>query len=222
MDLASERLDGDFPDDILDELRSRSRVRSFPKGAALMLEGARSGRVLLLLEGRVKVSRLTEDGREIIVSIREPRELLGDLSLLSDRPHTATVTAMEPVRALCVEGDDFLSLLKEHPRAGLALLVVQAGRLVEADMDRMELGTQDVTGRVARRLAELASRFGEKTADGIRLALPISQRELASWTGASREGVSKALQTLRHKGLIKIHRRGATILDLEALGRVAS
>ena len=67
------------------------------------------------------------------------------------------------------------------------------GRLRDADRKRIEFGAYDTTGRVAARLVELAERFGEPTEDGLRIGLPFSQDELAGWTGASREAVSKAL-----------------------------
>jgi CRP-like cAMP-binding protein len=74
---------------------------------------------------------------------------------------------------------------------------------------------------VARRLVELAERYGEQTGETIRITLPISQEELAGWAGASREAITKALHDLRAVGLIQTHRRHITVLDAEQLGQMA-
>ena len=85
----------------------------------------------------------------------------------------------------------------------------------------MEFGTHDTLGRVARRLVELTGRYGEADGDGLRITLPLSQEELAGWTGSSREAVVKALRTMRSRGWIATARREIRVLDLDALERRA-
>jgi CRP-like cAMP-binding protein len=92
-----------------------------------------------------------------------------------------------------------------------------SSRLRDADEKRIEFSAYDSVGRVARRLVEMAARFGDPQDQGLRITLPLSQEELAGWTGSSREAVSKALQSLRSKGLIETERRAVTILDLPRL-----
>jgi len=97
-----------------------------------------------------------------------------------------------------------------------------AGRLRYADSQQTQFATHDVVGRVAQRLIELGERFGEPGANGsIEIALPLSQEELASWTGASREAVSKALQLLRSVHIVATGRKHITVLDPDALRRRA-
>ncbi len=93
------------------------------------------------------------------------------------------------------------------------------GKLRDADRKRIEFGAHDTTGRVAARLVEMAERFGEPTPDGVRIALPFSQDELAGWIGASREAVSKALGVLRSAGAIRTSRMSVIVRDLDALRR---
>jgi CRP-like cAMP-binding protein len=98
-----------------------------------------------------------------------------------------------------------------------------AQRLRDADRKRIEFGAQDSTGRVAARLVELAERFGTGSSDGeIKIALPLSQDELAGWVGSSREAVSKALGVLRSAGWIRTSRMSVVVLDLPALRRRAA
>ena len=200
-------------------LRSRAVPRRFRKGQALFHEGGSSDRVIALLEGRAKVSTMTDEGREIVLAFRGPGDLLGELSAIDGQPRSASVEAIEPVEALAIAPADFRSFLTEHPEIGLMLLETLSRRLRDADRKRVEYGAHDTVGRVAARLLELAERYGEPDSRGIRIALPISQEELAGWTGASREAVSKALKTLREAGWVLTERRRITVCDPEALRR---
>jgi CRP/FNR family cyclic AMP-dependent transcriptional regulator len=157
----------------------------------------------------------------VIVAVRGPGDLLGELSAIDDESRAATVITLEPVDALLVAGPAFAAFLERRPRAALVMLRMVAARLRYADTQQADFATHDVVGRVAHRLVELAERFGAAGADGIEVELPLSQEELAGWTGASREAVSKALQLLRSLRIVETGRRHVTVLDLEALRRRA-
>ncbi len=206
------------PEEIAD-LRAGARVRRWPRGATVFREGDTSDWVLVLTSGRAKVSSYTAAGTEVVLAVRGPGALLGDMSAIDGEPRSGTVTALEPLEGLVVA--DFSGFLNAHGRVAVLLLRLITGRLRDADRKRIEYGAFDTTGRVATRLVELAERYGEPTSTGVRVALPLSQDELAGWTGASREAVSKALRSLRARGLIETGRRRVTIHDLEALRRRA-
>ena len=200
----------------------RGRRRRYPGGTALFREGEQSEGILVVLRGRVKVSFFTDEGREIVLSVRGPGDLLGELSTIDGEPRSATGTALGPVEALLVGADDFAAILEEHPRVGVLLLKMLSRRLREATRRRIEYGAFDTLGRVASRLVELADQYGEDSPAGVRILLPLTQVELAGWVGASREAVSLALRTLRRQGCVETHRRGITVLDREALRRQAA
>jgi CRP/FNR family transcriptional regulator, cyclic AMP receptor protein len=200
-------------------LRSRAVPRSFRKGQAVFHEGGSSDRVVVLVKGRVKVSTTTAEGKEIVLAFRGPGDLLGELSAIDGQPRSASVEAIERVEALAVAAPDFRAFLVDHPELGLMLLEMLGRRLRDADRKRVEYGAHDTVGRVAARLLELAEEYGEEDPKGIRIGLPISQEELAGWTGASREAVSRALQTLRSAGWVVTERRRITVCDPEALRR---
>ena len=103
----------------------------------------------------------------------------------------------------------------------MELIRVLANRLRDADRKRLEFAALNTLGRVAGRLQELGERFGEDTPDGIEVALPLSQEQLASWCGASREATVKALAALRTLDCIATGRRSVLIRDLHALRRHA-
>jgi CRP/FNR family cyclic AMP-dependent transcriptional regulator len=204
----------------IEQLRVRGRRRHWPRGATLFSEGAPSDGVIILLTGRVKVYSLTELGGEVVLAVRGPGSLLGDLAAIDDRPRSATVTALEPVDALVLTAAAFTGYLEMAPRVTLVLLRMLTGRLRDADRKRVEFGAHDTLGRVARRLVELAERFGERDGEGVRITVPFTQDELAGWVGSSREAVTKSLSRLRARGYIHTQRRTITVLDLDALRRL--
>ena len=195
--------------------------RRFGSGAVVFSEGDVSNRVVLVLSGRLKVSVCSEDGREVVLGYREGGDVLGEFTALDGEPHLATVTAVEPTEALVLPADRFVEALEERPEAAMELLRSVIGRLRDADRKRLEFASLDSTGRLARRLVELAERYGEAEGDGVRITLPITQQELAGWVSTSREAVSKGLHRLRERGLIDVQRRSVTVLDLEGLRRRA-
>jgi CRP/FNR family cyclic AMP-dependent transcriptional regulator len=215
-DQGDEFLDRLSPGEVAD-LERRARRRRWPRGAILIHEGERSDWVLVLLTGRAKVSSFSKDGSEVVLAIRGPGALLGELAALDPRPRSATISALEPLEALVVAPEEFRAFLQTNGRVAFLLLRMLTRRLRDADRKRVEFGTYDTTGRVAQRLVELAARFGEQDDSGVRITLPLSQEELAGWTGSSREAVSKSLRALRARGWITTGRRAITVLDLEAL-----
>jgi CRP-like cAMP-binding protein len=203
------------------ELIQHRRPRRLPAGAPLFIEGTRSDAVIVLVSGRVKVFTSAEDGTEVILAVRGPKGLLGELTAIDGQPHSASVRSLEPVEFLSVRSREFIAFLHAHPRTMWLLLRIVTDRLRDADRKRIEYGVYDTLNRVARRLVELVDRFGESTPSGIRISLPLTQDELASWVGASREAVTKAFRTLRTDGCVRTQRRTVTVTDIEGLRRRA-
>jgi CRP/FNR family cyclic AMP-dependent transcriptional regulator len=192
-------------------------VRSFPRRSMLMFEHEPGERVMILLAGRVKASRLDQDGRELILSVRDPGDVLGELAFIDGHPRLATVTALEPVTALVIPSRAFRSHLERTPRVAVALLQVVTRRFRDTTLKREQFTASDTIGRLAARIVELADRYGTPTDRGVVIILPLSHEELGGWTGASRAGVAHALQTLRRLGWIETERRRVVVRDLEAL-----
>jgi CRP/FNR family transcriptional regulator, cyclic AMP receptor protein len=191
--------------------------RAYGANVTLVHQGDDGGPVLVVLRGQVKIVKLAEGGREAIVSVRGAGDLVGELAAIDGGPRSTSVTTLGPVEALLVPRSDFAALLEQRPRVALVILRIVAARLRYAGTQQAELGTHDVVGRLAQRLLELSERFGVSAEAGIEIELPLSQEELASWIGASREAVSKAFQLLRSLHIVETGRRHVTILDVEAL-----
>ena len=193
--------------------------RAYRAGAALILEGDESKHVFVLLEGSVKVASTAPDGRELLLAVRGAGEVIGELSALEGghSARSASVLALELVRARSIPGQEFLDYLAAHPQAMLLLVRGLIGRLRDADRRRVEFGSFDTLHRVARLLAELAEATGRPAADGVELGIPLSQEELAGMVSASRESVTRALTTLRRLGLVTTGRKSVVVNDIAAL-----
>jgi CRP/FNR family transcriptional regulator, cyclic AMP receptor protein len=204
------------------ELEARAGRRRFRAGATLTNQGGPGAEVLVLLTGRVKVSIDTEEGREVVVQFCGEGDLIGELAVIDNETRLGTIEALEPVEALAISASDFLALVQQRPSFALALLRNLVKRFRDSDMMRVEIASAHTLGRVSARLVQLLERHGEPTEDGTAITLPISQDELAAWTGSSREAAAKALQTLRELGAIRTERRRIVVLDEEALRRQAA
>jgi CRP-like cAMP-binding protein len=169
----------------------------------------------------VRLSVVSPEGREVILALRGPGDLLGELGVLDRRPRSATAVAATAVEALGLSAADFRAFLESRPKVALVILEMLSTRLRDADMKRVEFGAQDSMTRVAARILELSERFGDEQDGAVVIDLPISQEELAAWTGCSRDSVVKALQSMRSLGWIETERRKITVHDVESLRRRA-
>ena len=200
-------------------LHERAITRSFRRGAVLLREGEDPTRVLVLTTGRAKAVTFTGDGKEVVLGIMGPGELIGESATLEERPRSATVVALEPMTALALAASDFRALLDQHPRLWGIVHRIVVQRLRTADVQRKDFTGSNTLSRVSRRLVDLADQHGVEEDDGVTITLPLSQEELAGWTGASREAVTKSLRTLRDLGWIETGRRSISVRDREALRR---
>ena len=201
-------------------LRREGHTRKFQRGHALFTEGDRAERVFLIERGWVTVTCTAPGGREIVLGLRGPGDMLGELSALDGEPRSAMAVTLSEVEAIVVSGSTLMRAL-DDVAASHELIRMLAARLRDADRKRLEFAALDTLGRVAWRLYELSERFGHESEEGISVELPLSQEQLAAWCGASRESTVKALTSLRGLGYITTGRRRVVIRDLEGLRRQA-
>jgi CRP-like cAMP-binding protein len=194
-----------------DALLERVSRKEMPRSTAIMHEGSAGENVALVLKGRVKLEARGVGDRSVVLAIRGPGELLGEMAALGGIRRSATAIALEDVELGILSGEDFRGYLREHPDAALVLLRSLIGRMTEATRGLVELATQDSVGRVARRLIELGADHGGPSARPYELEL--TQDELASWTGSTRETVSRALRLMRQLGWVATGHRTITVLD---------
>jgi CRP/FNR family transcriptional regulator, cyclic AMP receptor protein len=198
-------------------LETRAHARHFRHRQVLFREGDPGDAVIAIRSGQVKVSVHTPGGREILLAVKEAGELVGELSAIDGRPRSATATALDAVDALVMPAQFFLEFIETHPRLAVRLLQVLVAQIRASDVRSAERDTGDITCRVARRLVDLAERFGEHRGSGVEIALTLSQDDLAGWVGATREATSRALSRLRAEGCVTTARQRITLTDVAAL-----
>jgi CRP/FNR family transcriptional regulator, cyclic AMP receptor protein len=200
-----------------DALLGLTRRRRIRRAETILRAGAAGDEVVVVLDGRVKLTAYGADRREVVIALRGPGELLGEMAALAGQRRTATAVAVDDVEAGFLHADELRDFLRDHPDAALVMIRMLVRRLSEATRDVVDLATRDSVGRIAKRLLELAAEHGAPTDGGTRIELSLSQDELARWTGATRETVSRALRLMRQLGWVATDHRTVTVLDPVAL-----
>jgi CRP-like cAMP-binding protein len=195
------------------------RGRRYRAGQSLLLAGDRSDHVFCITEGGAKISIDTREGHQLLLGLRGPGDLLGELAAVDPQgsTRTATVVALGPLAIVAMTGAEFRTFLDDHPGAGRALTVLLARRLRQADRKRIEYGSLDTPRRVAHVLVEMAESHGRPCQEGIAIGVPLSQEEIAGLISASRESVARGLSGLRDRNLITTARRAIVVRDLDGL-----
>jgi CRP/FNR family cyclic AMP-dependent transcriptional regulator len=216
-------MQADEPDSgrLVAALRAHGVLRLYRRGEVIFSEGDVAERLFVLERGWVLIRSSGPDGRDVVLGLRGPGEVLGELSVLDGKPRSASAVAAADAELVETPGVVLRRTIEDDHQATRELLSLIADRLREADRRRLEYTTQDTLTRVATRLLELSERFGEPAPEGIYLELPLVQEDLARWCGASRESTVKALRTLRGLGVVTTARRSVTIHDERGLRRAA-
>src|SRR3954466_11065765 len=191
------------------------------KGDVVFNEGEPGDSLYIVLSGKIKLGRRAADGRQNLVSIMGPSDMLGELSLFDPGPRTATATAVTDTRLARLKKSSLRPWLNNRPEIAEQLLRVLARRLRRTNDALADLIFTDVPGRVAKALLGLAERFGTEEPDGVRVHHDLTQEELAQLVGASRETVNKALADFAGRGWMRVDSRAVTILDRDRLARRA-
>jgi CRP/FNR family transcriptional regulator, cyclic AMP receptor protein len=204
------------------ELSELGTGRVFESGRVLLREGELSTHVYLLLDGLVKVTATTPEGGFALLAIRAGGDLVGELAGLDGQPRSATVTAAGSLTARVISEPVFNDFLGRNADAAVAVSRSMAGKLRWATRRRIDFSGCEVRIRLARILVELAATYGEQGQTGIRVAVSLTQPELAALVGAAEPTVHQALAGFRRTGLIRTGYRSVEILDLPALRAVAT
>lgn len=185
--------------------------RRYRRGELIVERGRKTNSLFILLTGRARVVAADERGREVILAVLEAGDYLGEMSLIDNEPHSATVRAEVQTDVLVLGRAEFARCLPENSSLSYAILRGLVQRLRAADRQIESLALLDVYGRVARALLDMAdgdvSTAGEKVIRG-----KVSRQDLAKHVGASREMVSRVMKDLEERGLIETQETGSVVL----------
>jgi CRP/FNR family cyclic AMP-dependent transcriptional regulator len=192
------------------------RERSFPKGSVIVFEDDPGDALYLVARGQVKVVLIGEDGREVILSVLGEGNFFGEMSLIDEKPRSATVIAMVDSVVLVLRREDFQARLRTSPEIAIALLRELSRRLRRADEKIGSLVLLDVNGRLADLILRLAEEEG-----GDRITKKLTHNVLAQMIGSSRETVSRTMRDFVERELVQVSRKEITILNRPLLERAA-
>jgi CRP/FNR family transcriptional regulator len=202
-------------------LREAMTSREVPRGHVVFREGDAGDRLFVVMDGKVKISRASSDGRENLLAVLGRGEMFGELSLFDPGPRTATATAITDSTLASLDHDDLRPVLLDRPAVAVHLLRALAQRLRRTNEAMADLVFSDVPGRVAKALLDLADKFGEDDDEGLRVRHDLTQEELAQFVGASRETVNKALSEFANRGWLRLEGRSVVLLAKDRLARRA-
>jgi CRP/FNR family cyclic AMP-dependent transcriptional regulator len=188
-----------LPPEHLKSLSDHGSVKTYPKHTIIISEGERSESLYIILSGKVKVFLADEEGKEVLLSTQGPGEYFGEM-ILDEGPRSASVMTLEPCRFAVITSDQFTQFLANNPEAGLELVKNLIHRVRALTKTVGNLALLDVYGRVARLLLDLATEIdGRQVITG-----HLTQQDMASRVGCSREMISRIMKDLRAGGYIKM------------------
>jgi CRP-like cAMP-binding protein len=174
-------------------------------GQAVMRKGDPADAIMVLLQGRLRVSAVSVDGRAITFRLVEPVEMVGEIGVLDGRPRTADVAAVVASRLLVLRRESCVDAIAAHPAIAQAMLQLMCMRLRETSDGLERVATQRLPARIAQLLLRLAAEYGRPTpGGGVKLPMRLSQSEIGTLVAATREAVNKQLRLWRDDGLLTI------------------
>jgi CRP-like cAMP-binding protein len=207
----------------MERLAGASLLQDKPAGTLLFAAGEPCRGLFIVASGRVRIYRLSPDGREQVLHVEGPGRPVAELPLFDGGDYPASAVTIEDSRLLFVPRAEFERLYRDDPDVAQAVIRGLGRRLRHLVQLTQTLAFRDVAARLALLLAGYADRFGEPTSDGIVLRLDRTQEEIALEIGAARESVSRAMRQLTRKGLIRAMARDRLLIpQVERLRMIAA
>lgn len=201
----------------LRHLATDFRPRTFQQGETVFHEGDPGQALYVVARGRIRIFLQNAEGQETSVILYGPTALFGELAVIDERPRSASASAMEDTILYTLDRGQFREHLKQLPQLAFNFMQMLADRVRYNTTQMESLTLLDLPRRLARKLLELAGDYGRVESAGVVIDMKLTQSDLASLVGATRESINKALRTFRDEKLIGMAQGQITILDPDAL-----
>jgi CRP-like cAMP-binding protein len=198
-------------------LVSLVRFRRYRSRQVVVWEGEADGGLFAVVSGFLKAVSSEADGKDVVLSIMGRGEVFGELSVLDGKPRSASVIALEDSEVAVIDRAPLLKLLESCPRLAISMLGVLAQRVRTLTTRCEHLSSMDVGGRLAKTLLNLAKMHGESTGGTVRLRVRLSQQDLGSMVGATRESINKLMRSWSEDGVLAREAGRLVIRDVRAL-----
>jgi len=205
----------------LDDVLARASALKVPKGSAVFSQGETARYFFVLLDGRLKVVKVTPDGQQVVIRFVVPGDIFGIAKALNRDDYPATATALVDSLMLAWDMAIWDEFMARHPNFAHSVMQMMGQRIQEAHTRLKELATQDVEHRVAHVLLRLATQSGRKVEGGVLIDFPVTRQEIAEVAGTTMHSVSRILSAWEDAGIVFSGRQRVVVCDLERLSRVA-
>lgn len=214
-----------MPKEALSALAEITGTRSLRAKEELFHKGDEANELYVVVSGHLKITTTSEDGNDLMFGVAGEGEVCGEIALLTRWPRTATVGALGATSLLSISRRHLHELLHERPQVGIDLLSVVATRVAKLSLLLEDTQFQNLPIRLARKLRDFGAIHGKPVSGGsgdhIRIDLKLSQEEWGDLVGTTRESINKQFRAWTEEGLISVESRIVTILDPEAISRLA-
>lgn len=205
----------------LDAMLAVATERRIRRGQVVFQKGDIGSAMMAVLSGRVRISAVNGDGKEITLNVINPGQVFGEIALLDGQPRSADASAIEETMLLVVERRHFMPLLAANQDLVARLLAVLCERVRSTSLALEQIALFDLEARLARLILKLAADYGRATSDGTRIELKLSQRDISNLVAASRESVNKQLGEWRDQGVLTLENGYIVLHRREALQALA-
>lgn len=211
---------GRLPEGAIDVLLSKGQFKNVAKGSAIYRRGDPGDSLMVVINGRIKLTTTTVQGRELVLYYVGPGDIFGDISALDGKERAVDTIALEDSEIFLIHARDLAPTLLAHPHAMLEIIRELCAK-IRIGASIVEDNSLEMRGRTARGLLRLAARHGITSADGNHRTLVISQEELGKFLNMSRENVNRQLGQLKAAEVIRISGSEITIIDEKGLAQIA-
>jgi CRP/FNR family transcriptional regulator, cyclic AMP receptor protein len=201
----------------LDLLARNVSSQTFERGETIFHQGSVGSTLYIIMTGQVRIYTNSQAGQELTVTIFRNGDFFGEMALLDNRPRAASAVAMCKTTALTLHRAAFLHTINDCPPIAVSILEVLAARIRHSNLMAEQLASLSASQRVVRQLLDLAACYGVADGAAIRIDLHLTQDDLASLSGTTRETVNRVLASLRDQGLIRVRRAQVSVLNLSQL-----
>ncbi|MGI8828209.1 MAG: Crp/Fnr family transcriptional regulator [Candidatus Limnocylindria bacterium] len=178
-------------------------------------------RLYVIKRGRVRLYRLTPDGKQLTLELLDKGRIVGRMAWLGQQLTDAYAEAIEDALICSFTPRELQRLIDRFPSVGVNIIRYLSGRLAASEREREVMAFRSVEQRLAARLVELSERFGQPTEDGVAIDVRLTQQELADMIGTSRETLATTVASLRERRVIDMHNQRVVILDLPRVRELA-
>ncbi len=204
----------------LEQIASCLNRRSYSSGVTLFHQDMPGLMLYMIEEGHVRVFGVGLTGQEHTLNTFGPGDIFGELSILDGKPRSASAVTMTPTIVWLLSEHDLDDIIGRYPTVARAIIETLSERVREAAQHVEAIIFQDVLGRLAFELLNLCEKHGHRQGNGLCIDMPLTQTDLATIVGATRESVNKSLSTLRARNLVEMEGTQVTVLDLKGLARI--